>query len=369
MQRTAHSALSITPAFSRRFVYGLALVAALAGLCGLFVVLLSVASSRSRPQAPALELKLELAQTKWHANEFLWYRLEIANVGKSIAPIYDHFWVHQNSQETNWEREQGTYFQITDAQGKEVYAGTTEVFLMWENDNSRYTPPYRQGIRGFLYYQVLGRLPSTFFWPLFGKFFNKWDKPGDVPRIRDEPVLLLRPGARFAATPSVVKDFDPSSRDPRRREGDPRLIPDAPSGWSREQVEQLKLTWKRAMEDSHLWGTGAFERPPLALPPPKGFRVLEGNVFRKPGKYRIKVIFNTRAELPSLSAEEEIANWKKSHKPWNRGQLFEKDTIKKWETITSADLEKIRERRGKIEAENKNEVYLESNAFEIEVVQ
>lgn len=380
MQRAPHSPLSITPAFRRRFAYGLALLAALAGLCGLFLALLSVASSRGRPQPPALELHLELSKTRWHEDEHLWYRLEIANVGKSIAPIYDDFWVDQWSQGKNWENEQGAFFQITDEKGKEVSLGTESsehgVFYMWGDDRSHYTPPKQKGIRGFLF-QLLQRdvIPPAIFWPLFQKFMEKWDKDLDVPKIRVAPVLLLRPGERFAATPVVVKEVDPSSRNPRHMgpEGDPRLIPYAPRGWSREKVEELKRTWKQEMEDSHLWGGPRFKRNPRDLPPSNGFRILERQAFGllEPGKYRIKVIYNTQAKLPPLSAEEEIENWRKSRDPWkgsNWDHMLEKDVAKKWKSITAADLEKIREQRRKIETENKHEVYVESNAVDIEVV-
>lgn len=381
MKQPAHPTLSITPAFRRRFAYGLAILAAAAGLCGLFFALLSVASSRGRPQAPALELHLELSKTRWREDEYLWYRLEVANVGKSIVPIHDAFWIFQGLHGKNWEREQGTFFQITDEKGKEVLLGTESsehgVFYMWGDDRSRYTPPNRRGVRGFLF-QLLHRdvIPPAIFWPLFQNFMEKWDKDLDVPKIRVAPVLLLGPGERFAATPSVVKPVDPSSRNPRHLgpEGDPRLIPYAPRGWSREKVEELKRTWKREMEDSNLWGRSRFVRNPRDLPPPNGFRVLERSAWGlKPGKYRIKAIYNTRAKLPPLSAEEEIEKGRASHDPLDYkgpswGDFFEKETIKKWEKITSSDLEKIREQRRKIEARNKHEVYVESNAIEIEVV-
>lgn len=371
MQRTAHSALSITPAFRRRFAYGLVFLAGLAGLCGLFFALLSVASSRGRPQAPALELNLELAKTRLRQDEYLWYRLEIANVGKTIVPIYDRFWVHQHSQEKNWEKEKGTYLQITDEHGKDVSLGNQPWFYLWEDDLSNYTPPEQQGIRGVLY-RLHGRgiIPSTIFWPIFQNFMEKWDK--DLAELHVAPVLLLRPGERFAATPAVAKEINPSSRNPRQREGDPRLIPYAPRGWSRDQVEQLKRTWKQEMENLFLWGGPQFKRNPHDFPPPSGFRVLE-RWHPKPGRYRIKVIYDTRAELPSLSADEEIEKGRKSHDPLDYkgaswGDFFEITTRNKWKLITPADFEKIREQRRNIEAKNKAEVYVESNTVNIEVV-
>lgn len=368
--------MSITPAFLRRFAYGLALLAGLAGLCGLFSALLSVASSRGRPQAPVLELHLELAKPRWKEGEYLWYHLDIANVGNNIAPIYDHFWVDQEQQEKNWEEEQGTYLQITDSQGKESYVGTTwdvhGIFFMWENDLSGYRPPKGRGVRGILdQLHRRGIIPNGIFWPIFQKFMEKWDKPRNV--IPDPPILLLRPGERFTATPSVVKAVDPSSRNPRHLglEGDPRMIPYAPRGWSRDQVEQLKQTWKQETENQFLWGGWGFKRDPRDLPPPSGFRILEKSTLHlKPGKYRIKVIYDTRAKLPALSAEEEIARGQKprdSGSP-NRRQEFINDSIKKWKATTPADLEKLREQRRKIEAANKNEVYVESNTVDIEVV-
>lgn len=310
----------MTPSIRRFAVRALAVLAACVGLFALGRLGLSAAAHRGPPRAPALELRLELAGTRLRETDFPFYRLEVENVGSAAAAIHDPFWVDQGVQATNWERRRGTYFQIVGPKGEEVFLGRQFDFhgvtYHWTNDRSLYVPPKRRGVRGLLTRLLeRGIISPRLFWPLFQGFMEKWHSG------RDAPVLLLKPGERFSATPSAMKSVDPFRE--------------------------------------------------ASSPPPSGYRVLERYAWGlKPGRYRIKAVYDTRFILPPLSAAEQIAQWDESRDGWKGSsrRLFVRDAVKKWAAVAPAELRALRDRRREVEEVNRFEVRVESNAVDFEVV-
>lgn len=79
----------------------------------LAAVFLGCAHSQAKP---TVELRLKLAKERIVWGDFLWYRLELKNAGRSPFQIDDRFWCHQVYQR---DLQPQTYFRIFDSSGTE----------------------------------------------------------------------------------------------------------------------------------------------------------------------------------------------------------------------------------------------------------
>lgn len=214
-------------------------------------ILAGFAGCSHQPEKP-LELQLTLAKKKIKASEFLWYRVEMKNVGRKSIRITDPFW---KMQEAAGHQASQTKLEIIGPNGKLV---------------ERKKTPYGYHIEH--------------------KF---WTSDCGDNRACVEPIEL-QGGETFTATPSIpapIRKRNPHIMDDM---GDMRDLPEIPKGWSKEQVEALRKSWKTTVENSgYKMGDPTFRPDPKApaASQPRGYRVLDVYDFYVPGKYRMRMVY------------------------------------------------------------------------------
>jgi hypothetical protein len=235
-------------------------------LWALFAVALS-GCGKPQPAKP-IELHLTLAKSRIQTGEFLWYRAEMTNVGRKPIKIEDQFWCWQGSLSSDFNKAQ-TAVDIIGPDGEKVFPdrlawGFHDEHHFWTNDTS-----------------------------------------GEGPCIDNKraPTRPLEGGDTWVATPSAVAPIRGKDPDIFDDWGDARGLPEIPRNLSPEQIEELKMKWKAAVEQSgYMYGNPTFRSTatPSAIAQPQGYRVLEIYDFDKPGKYRMRIVYSPfgRRETP-----------------------------------------------------------------------
>lgn len=222
------------------------------------LLLAALVACTPQPEKP-LEFHLTLAKRKIKAGEYLWYLIEMKNVGRKPIPINSGFWKKQSHL-----NETGLRLEII---------GPDRLQFPMTNR------PY--GFHG-----------EHHFWTN--------DCGGGVPcekvlRTLEDYDFKIQGGETLTPTPSMVAPIRPRNPNILDDFGDARDLPEIPKGWSKEEIEALRKKWKVTMEGSgYLMGDPTFRPDPKepAISHPKGYRVLDLYDFDKPGKYRIRVVFH-----------------------------------------------------------------------------
>lgn len=223
----------------------------------LLIFLAGFAGCSRQPEKP-LELQLTLAKRKIKAGEYLWYLIEMKNIGRKPIPIKSLFWKKQSHLRGSELR-----LEILDSRGEQVPMlsrpyGWHGEHHFWGNDCG-------------------GGVPC--------------DK---VLRYMEDYFFKIEGGETLTPTPSMVAPIRPRSPHRMFDIGDMRDLPETPKGWSDEKVEALRKSWKATVEGSgYLMGDPTFRSDPKnpAISQPKGYRVLDVYAF-EPGKYRMRVVFH-----------------------------------------------------------------------------
>jgi hypothetical protein len=318
--------------------------ALLAGVFVLFLIPPAQQACRKPQPKPFLQLTLEVARRQWHVGEKPWYLLRIKNLGYRKVFIRDGFWINQALICHNFDEKEGTYFEITGPDGKLLRPncwlefGQHGEFDLWANDCGDELCNSMGGQRG----------PTG---------------------------MTVEPGATYTATPSVVAPL----RDERRSASllDARIKPDSTSA----EIASIKELWKlQEQYQERFGGVKRYQFDPMKPPQTvAGFRILEGFFLRKPGIYRMKVVYDSLEIPAALSAEEEIENLRRRH---GREPVEEtkQSIIKEWNSMAPDELEQRRKWRVNDDQCNRDGfldergslisvcVRLESNTVEIEVV-
>lgn len=310
-------------------------------ISALAIFCFSIHGCQKTPAGPedrnrTLLLTLDLARNDWHMGEQPWYRLQFTNSGKKSITVFDSFWRDQAFLGQNSDRRENTYFEVLGPDGIEVKPG----FLME--------------------------------WGSHGEFrFWVNDCEGVIchPNQLDGIAHDVGPGETFTATPSIVAPL-------RKSTGTGLLDARVPPGATPAEIDAYQKLWKiqeRGLEATdrkpYQFGLGKQPRP-IA-----GYRILEGYHFRKPGKYRIKAVFDNRSWLTPVSAEEELRVHKEKYRrepdPETRAEI-----IAKWKRMSPKDLAWYRRLRQDWEADLKrsplgpsqDKYLIESNPVEFFVI-
>lgn len=243
-----------------------------------------------QPQKP-LELHLTLGKQKIKAGEYLWYLLELKNVGRKPLRIGDPFWCWQAALTHN----QGdTRLEVIGPDGRRV--------------------PHRNQPYGF-------NLEHAFWDNECGE-----DKPCACEGSKLSPRRPLGPGETLAASPSLVAPVRPRFRDVMGDPGDMRQLPPfLEERVPKERLGETRRKWKEDIERDvgYLLGDPGFKPDPkeAAVERPKGYRVLDVYTFTMPGSYRMRFVF---APLPSrhMGWPAEIHNsWFEYESNWVRFEV------------------------------------------------
>jgi hypothetical protein len=226
------------------------------------------------PNQPAnpLELQLNLGKNRIEAGEYLWYLLEVRNVGFKPVSLYEHFWFTQQSLRTHWIESAEIRLEVIGPDGEHV--GHREMPYGWHVEHKFWTNDCGNGT------DCESRYRS-------GPAYNP-------------PVKRLAPGETWSPTPSMIAPVRVLRRDgtdPMGDMGDMRALP-----WFVEdrlakdpkKLEQERREWKELAESrGFLYGDPGFrpkdKKPPLELY--KSYRVLDTYSFNNPGPYRMRFLF------------------------------------------------------------------------------
>jgi hypothetical protein len=263
-------------------------------LHGILATLALTFGCARQPEKP-LEMHLSLSKRQFKAGEFLWYKIELKNVGRKSVRIQDPFWRRQ-SVLFEWGTHSQTHFEITGPDGKPV----GPLRLPW-------------GYHGELH-----------FWSN--------DCGGGQFCPRELTNIALKGGQTLTATPSMVRPIRPRNPDALDDPGDPRALPAIPPGLSKEQAAALPAKWKTTVEQSGwLMGDPTFRPDPKELPPPRDYRVLDGYIFDTPGVYKMKAVYLPFGYSKTLKdVESEEWNLRLSDYGWpkeTRVFMFESNTV------------------------------------------
>lgn len=211
------------------------------------------------PVENAVELHLSLAKNEWEAGEFLWYKLEIKNVGRQKIEFYDQAWFNSGALATNSQPRHVdfnpslTRLLVTDPEGKPVYSMTAPYGFhgerkMWADDC------------GAQNCDNLGRVSLT-------------------------------PGQSLTAAPSKVAPIRYQRRsmdDP----GDVRIPPGYESEEPPASDSPQHKEWRKLVESVWRDGTARLgPRPENARTVPlPGYTILDRYDFHKPGRHVLKVV-------------------------------------------------------------------------------
>lgn len=253
-----------------------------AALALLSVCLLALFFLLPRQPEKPLELQLKLAKNRILANEWLWYLVEMKNVGRKPVKIDDSFWFKQSE----LLHSKQTRFEIMDPDGQQVSA------------NYRSYDP----------------------WVGHPRFWTNDCGGGqdcvDLFKRASWPTRVLKGGETMTATPSMLSAVRPRSTYSGDDPGDPRDLPEIPKGWPKEKVEALRRQWKAIVEQSaYTMGDPTFRRDSKepAAARPRGYRVLDvyDGMFEKVGKYRMRVVY--APDLGPAFDWEEKEKWVKEN--------------------------------------------------------
>lgn len=232
------------------------------------------------PVENAVELRLSLAKNEWEAGEFLWYKLEIKNVGRRRIEFFDRAWFNSGALAANSHLWHGdfnpslTRLLVTDPDGKPVY-GMTAPFgyhgerKMWTDDCG----------------------------------VQDCDSLGNV---------SLAPGQSLTTAPSKVAPI----RYKRRSIDDPGDIR-IPPGYDSEKPPAAdspqQLEWRKLAESVWRDGTARLGPRPEStrtIPLP-GYTILDRYDFHKPGRHEMKVVLTACGG--DLKNEAEARDLKKDY--------------------------------------------------------
>lgn len=212
------------------------------------------------PVENAVELRLSLAKNEWEAGEFLWYKLEIKNIGRRRIEFFDRAWFNSGALATNSDPWHGdfnpslTRLLVADSEGKPVYAMSRPFGFHGER--------------------------------------KMWTDDCGARNCGDLGTVSLTPGQSLSAAPSKeapIRHNRTGLSDP----GDVRL----PPGYHYDQKPPNpeappSREWRRLAESVWRDGTARLgPRPESArtIPLP-GYTVLDRYDFHKPGRHEIKVV-------------------------------------------------------------------------------
>lgn len=230
--------------------------------CGILAI---AGCLKSQPERP-IEIKLVLAKPRMQAGEYLWYRVEMKNIGRKPIPVEDPFWCRQE------------------------YFGQTDVEIIGPD-----------GEKVFARRMPWGRHHEHKFWT------NDFGGDGLCTQESRPPTRPLRGGETWVATPSKVSDVRPLNPHVRFDPGDARALSETPKGWSPQQIEELKKKWKDTVEQSgYLYGDPTFLSTSAASAVERlhGYRVLDVYSFDKPGKYRMRIVYAPFGRHATMRGEE-----------------------------------------------------------------
>lgn len=217
---------------------------------------ISPSSAWSAPtniEAPVV-ITLNLANRKWKVGDRLWYTLEFKNIGNESIWIGDDFWKEHLAQPDN--PDYGTFFEVIGPKGKRLkpsvnWGGHGE-FRFWGTDVSSFSMRVEPGESVFAAPSVVAPIrPKTGAVPTDFRAGPPGSPPGEYERLLRE---------RFAA-----KNYPPC---------DGLEIPEA--------------------------------RPPWA---PANSRILEDYCLRKPGRYRIRAIYQPISKAAAAREMKSGRHW------------------------------------------------------------
>ena len=211
------------------------------------------------PAENAVELRLSLAKNEWEAGEFLWYKLEIKNIGHRRIEFFDRAWFNSGALAANSDLWHGdfnpslTRLLVFDPDGKPVYPMTAPFGYHGER--------------------------------------KMWTDDCGAKDCHDIGIVSLAAGETLTAAPSKEAPI----RYKRNGLGDPgdiRIPPsydsEKPSGADSPQQRE----WKKLAESVWRDGTARLGPRPESnrtIPLP-GYTVLDRYDFHKPGRHEMKVI-------------------------------------------------------------------------------
>lgn len=202
---------------------------------------------------------MKLAKPRIKAGEYLWYLLELENVGRKPVTVNDPLWFEQGHVGLKGGLDSRTRLDIIGPDGKQV---------------PRLNMPWG-----------------------FHDEHHFWANDCGGGRACEDPRLwnkVVRGGETFAATPSMVAPIRPRRPWALDDPGDMRSLPEIPKGWSPDQIQALRKKWKATVEASgYLVGDPTFRSTGTqsAVERPRGYRVLDVYNFDTPGKYRMRFTY------------------------------------------------------------------------------
>lgn len=236
----------------------------------------------SQPANP-IELHLKLGKNKIESGEYLWYLIEIKNVGRKPVPLAGNFWFTQDSLGSYLDDSSEIRIEVIGPDGDHM--GRREMPYGWHVERKFWTNDCGGGTDCESLYRS--------------------------PLARDHPSKTLAPGETWSPTPSMVAPIRPRWKDVMGDPGDMRALPwfvedrlaKDPKKFAEEQRE-----WKERVESGgFLYGDPGFrpkgKKPPLELF--KGYRILDTYSSNDPGPYRMRFIFVPILNMP-LGTPEQI---------------------------------------------------------------
>ena len=227
--------------------------------CVVSLLVLGALSGCARQPEKPLELRLTLAKRHIKTSEYVWYLLEMKNVGRKPVRVADAFWCLQNAIASHALQ---THLEIIGPDGQKVWP--RRPLWGWHGERRFWTNEC--GDDGFC---------SC--------------KDGQFAPRRD-----LKGGETLTAAPSEVAPIRKRNRYVMDDPGDPRDLPEIPQGWPKEKVDELRKKWKQTVENTgYLMGEPGFkpDSKAPAVSHPRGYRVLDVYDFYMPGKYRMRFVY------------------------------------------------------------------------------
>lgn len=289
MQRTPNPALSITPAFRRRFALGLTVLATLfvlrAGLrsfLGYYMNLPTVCDQPCLVTDPAckpLQLNLELKDVHARVRKMprIWYRASVKNVTCGKCEIGADFFHLGEYSDIHQADKEDFYFRITDESGKELTTPNGSIY----NDGSIgvYGTTISASAFSAIYADERNGGPREFEKLSENNKAPEGDFEGIEPYIVDE-----------TAYPEMFAKMDKAHN--IELEPKEQLVAQPTKYWP-NRMQMFEVQTK------HYVGTGSAKvgvklNHRIAPEPPAGFRLLERLIFLRPGRYRIQLAYNGR---------------------------------------------------------------------------
>lgn len=236
------------------------------------------------PKQPAnpIELHLKLGKNKLQSGEYLWYLLEIKNVGRKPIPLWDYFFFVQA---------------VLDRDSQFIRAllgGVSKIHLeIVGPDGERVGPrnaPYGLHAEHKFWTNDCGGGKNC------EKLYTSPKNP-EAARMFQYPEKILAGGETWSVTPSMVAPVKPRNRDKMADMGDMRALPpfeEERLAKDPKKLEEARRQWKRQMESiGYLHGDVGFkpdDKKP-AVERFRGYRILDTYDFDDPGPYRMRFVF------------------------------------------------------------------------------